>query len=1779
MATLSLAACRTAAKSHFATLAFLTAPALVSAMLMGAPGAGAAPIERELVMSGLEVTTDATGAIAWTDIALRGAMPEVAVGDPSIPSLRVTLPIERGQTVTGVRLVVLADEVRELSHPVRPYGGEQSSRDNAPPAAEPNLATYGSARPFPPSQVELVTEYELTNGARYATFRVHPLQYNAPAGQLYWVKRARLVADVQPAQGIGRRSTGLAREREPIPLADGITGAGGRVLLSEGGFSPSDAPSANGSLVEYVIISPDDEAMVTAWQRLADWKTACGHPAVVRTVGWIASHYTTGSDLAESIRMFLQDCYAHWGLRWALLGGDTNDVPCRYARSWFYNPANSPEGTDVACDLYYACLEGTWDGDGDGTFGESFRSSTQAGAPQEGDKVDFTPEIQVGRISARTAAEVDGYLDKYFIYTQTPAGSYLDRMLMLGEVLFHSQWLLTGLGGGPDCNPGDQCTVPPCRVDQRGERICSWYDGATDCFDVEVALDEEGAGFNYTMLLERYEHWQVTSYNGRLHPDAQRQTLASVLGAMSDGYGIVHHVGHGDRDRWAVGEGRMMLGDISLLTNGSAGRFFLCYGVNCSSAAIDYDCFGEQIVLMPGHGALAYIGCSNVDFPSQARTLTLDFYRHLAEEPGQTVGNAFFGAQAANAPNPAWEIELAARFLAYTMLLLGEPGMAIWHATPGTLDLAFNTSPSLGAQDLTITATSNGSPVAGAAVCVQKEGEIYVVAQTGTDGSVAIPFWPQTAGAFQVTATSGSHRPAIRQGTVGGGSGTQLVLQDLGILDDGSYGSSGNGNGRLELGETVRLAVSVRNAGNQAAQGVSLTLSLGEGAPAELLEITDATAQPGGGAVGAGTTATDNEGFLLTIAADPPEEVFDGAGSLTLTFGLQMASNAGSTTGSVYLDVTRPLLSGGINRIERVQIPPQDRRNLYVGLSNSGKGSASGCTGKLAPQNLYVQVVAGTIAMDDVEPGTSVEVGPFDISVFSETQARLQFEVEDRAGNTLHARILDLIGPAAPESLAAIGMPGAVTLTWGAATDIGGQEVLGYKVQRAAEGSPSFEDAHTGLLTDHRYMNDGSLDQLAQYTYKVAGVDTGGNLGYFTDPVTVYTSPGMTRGWPGRIGTPTPASPLICELDGWYGTGREIVFSADDIYAFHGPGGEVTDGDNVGSTMGVFSTRGSEFWGKAAAADIDADGRTEVVAISKSTTTSAPFDGDSLYCWRGAAGGRPAWAIRLVNNISWSTPVLANVDGSTDGRMEVIVCAGRSPNAGIYMYQYNGTRHSSTDANGLLKNLSGHYLYQSPAVGDIDGDGRAQEIVVATRQANNNGGLWVVRANGSTVPPFNGWLFSSASMGLASDLRTTQGTTSSATIGNVDGGTDEEIFVVTPNYILAFKYNRDTPLWTKRLDARFAVGGTTIEPIPEAPLGDIDGDGDLDLAVVDMTGRLWVLDARTGMSLPGFSQVKVPTGAAARYGSCILANVDDDPRPEVIFGDNQRNVHAYTYEGVPARGFPVFVGGMMHQQSIAAWDVDNDGYQNVIVQANNMQQVVVLDLAGVAFDPRHNPWPMRYRDDRNTGRYVAITLDANWPVAIQISLAEPIVSAQGTVRLEWSAAEPVLAFRVLRALAGSEDEDLIGEVPGRSGPATQTYAFEDTPPGPGLYRYRIAPVGPGGQVEGGATVLAEVGQARPLALQLRRVFPNPLRPGRSGGSQIVFALPGRSGATVDTRLRVIDLQGRAVRTLIDGPQAPGVHTAHWNGQDDSGVPLPAGLYLLRLDAGEVADSERLLLIR
>jgi len=92
----------------------------------------------------------------------------------------------------------------------------------------------------------------------------------------------------------------------------------------------------------------------------------------------------------------------------------------------------------------------------------------------------------------------------------------------------------------------------------------------------------------------------------------------------------------------------------------------------------------------------------------------------------------------------------------------------------------------------------------------------------------------------------------------------------------------------------------------------------------------------------------------------------------------------------------------------------------------------------------------------------------------------------------------------------------------------------------------------------------------------------------------------------------------------------------------------------------------------------------------------------------------------------------------------------------------------------------------------------------------------------------------------------------------------------------------------------------------------------------------------------------------------------------------------------------------------------------------------------------------------------------------------------------------------------------------------------------------------------------------PLARLLRN-YPNPFNP----STRITFRLERDAQAT----LRVFDVHGRLVRTLVDSYLAAGPRTVEWDGRDDHGRSLASGTYYMRLQGGGAYASRTVNLLK
>ncbi|MFH1143487.1 MAG: right-handed parallel beta-helix repeat-containing protein, partial [Candidatus Eisenbacteria bacterium] len=107
-------------------------------------------------------------------------------------------------------------------------------------------------------------------------------------------------------------------------------------------------------------------------------------------------------------------------------------------------------------------------------------------------------------------------------------------------------------------------------------------------------------------------------------------------------------------------------------------------------------------------------------------------------------------------------------------------------------------------------------------------------------------------------------------------------------------------------------------------------------------------------------------------------------------------------------------------------------------------------------------------------------------------------------------------------------------------------------------------------------------------------------------------------------------------------------------------------------------------------------------------------------------------------------------------------------------------------------------------------------------------------------------------------------------------------------------------------------------------------------------------------------------------------------------------------------------------------------------------------------------------------------------------------------------------------------------------------------------------------VEGFADVDGDA--QRPVCLTaLRAAEPNPFR----SHTAIRFELP----RTEAISLGLYDVGGRCLRTLVEGPCAAGRYTIVWDGRDEQQRAIPGGIYFIKLQAGEIRESRRVVYLR
>jgi hypothetical protein len=471
---------------------------------------------------------------AYTRVSLVGGERGGQPGHPALPGVGADVLLPLGTSLAGVEIVPGRRISLGTGLLVEPVGVpfRLSDGPDSVHAPTPDPVVYAGNGPLPPVHAETIGTFGF-RGYQIATFDLNPVRYVPSTGELYYYDSFEVRVNTREAP-VGDLYRNTPRDLDAV-----VTRVDNPdVVLTYGTPRPLRDEGYDMLIVTTPELAASFEPLKTAHENR-------GLRTEIRTTDDI------GGSEASVVRDYIRSAYLDDGIEYVLIGADDNLLPAcdLYVKAW--------DGGDVETampgDIYFAGLDGDWNHDGDGRYGE----------PNDGPgggEVDLLAEVYVGRAPVGTAAEAERFVDKT-LHVITGSHANADEALMLGEYL--------GFGGLSDyAKPMMEQLVDGCSADGYST--------------VGIPSDE----FDITRLYDRDHEW----------------TASDLATEINHGVFIINHLGHGFVD-WAM---KFDLADIMGRLRNEEPVFI--YSQACLAGHFDgMDCWAEYANIKSAYGAFAVV--------------------------------------------------------------------------------------------------------------------------------------------------------------------------------------------------------------------------------------------------------------------------------------------------------------------------------------------------------------------------------------------------------------------------------------------------------------------------------------------------------------------------------------------------------------------------------------------------------------------------------------------------------------------------------------------------------------------------------------------------------------------------------------------------------------------------------------------------------------------------------------------------------------------------------------------------------------------------------------------------------------------------------------------------------------------------------------------------------------------------------------------------------------------------------------------------------------------
>ncbi len=419
------------------------------------------------------------------------------------------------------------------------------------------------------------------------------------------------------------------------------------------------------------------------------------------------------------------------------------------------------------------------------------------------------------------------------------------------------------------------------------------------------------------------------------------------IGSIIDsGVGIVNYRGWGAAQGWHYPE--YYVEDINALSNGNMLPMmtsFVCGTANWESWGFD-PCFGEAWIRSgsPGNLKGGPVMCGPSDFNTHTRwnnAVGSGFFQGMLYEDMEHFAQALVRAKF-----EVWKWFIDERvgedwvdyyFNIYS--IIGDPELWMRLDSPSGFTVSHEASVDLGQNFLEINVTDlGGNVVPGAEVILYKADEFIESRVLTGDSRVLMPMPAETAGTVHVTVCASEFVPYTGQAAVGTPAG-YVGYYGHAVDDDGSGLSSGNGDGVMNPGETIELAVTLKNYGTATVSGVGCSFDVLEH-PSWVNVVTPQSATYG--SIPSGGTAAGSQPFVFSVlegCPDGEELVFllDASGGTRAAYESEVRITVGAPALSYY---ALTISGDGV-------LDPGETATLTVTLANDGPMGTSSVSGTL----------------------------------------------------------------------------------------------------------------------------------------------------------------------------------------------------------------------------------------------------------------------------------------------------------------------------------------------------------------------------------------------------------------------------------------------------------------------------------------------------------------------------------------------------------------------------------------------------------------------------------------------------------------------------------------------------------------------------------------------------------------------------------------------------------------------------------------------------------------